>query len=53
MMAAAAEEGCFGRQRRRQTTTAAGDNGMQDWAADYKGEGQEWSARDGRDTEWQ
>jgi hypothetical protein len=33
--------------------TAADNNGMQDWAADYKGDGQEQVARDGRDMEWQ
>ncbi len=52
MMAAAAEDGSGGLQRRRQTTTAADNKGMQDWAADYEGDGQEWAARDGRDTEW-
>ena len=51
-MAMAAEDGSGGQQRQRQTTTAADDNGMQDWAADYKGNGQEQAARDGKDTEW-
>ncbi len=52
MMAAAAEDG-GGRQRwRRQTTTAADNNSMQDWAADYNGDGQERAARDGGHTEW-
>jgi hypothetical protein len=32
------------RQWRRQTTTVADDNGMQDQAADYEGEGGEWAA---------
>ncbi len=53
MMAAAAED-CGGRRRQqRRTMTAADDNSMQDWAADYKGNGQERAARDGRDTKWQ
>ncbi len=51
MMAAAAEDGCSGQQWKRWTTTAVDNNGMQDWAADYKGEGQERGARDGGDTE--
>ncbi len=37
----------------KQTTTAADNNGMQDWAADYKADELEWAARDGKDTEWQ
>ncbi len=53
MMAAAAEDGGGGRRRQRRTTTAANDNGMQDWAADYKGDGQERLVRDSVDTEWQ
>ena len=52
MMAAAAEDGSSGRRRRRRTTTAMDNNSMQDWAADYKGDGQERAARDGGDTEW-
>ncbi len=28
----------------------AEDNNMQDWVADYDGEGQEWAAREGRDS---
>ncbi len=52
MMAAAAEDGCGIQQRQRQTTTAADNNSMQDWAADYKGGGQERAMRDGRDMEW-
>jgi hypothetical protein len=53
MMAVAAEDGSSGQQRRRRTTLAADDNGMRrDWAADYKGDGQERAARDGGDTEW-
>jgi hypothetical protein len=51
MMAAAAEDGGGRQQQQRQTITAADDNGMQDWAADYKGEGQERAARDNGDTE--
>ncbi len=50
MMAMAVEDG-GGRQRwQRQTMIAAEDNGMQDWAADYNGEGQERAAREGRDS---
>ena len=30
-----------GRQQLQRTTTAADDNGMQGWAADYEGEGGE------------
>ncbi len=52
MMAAAAEDGRGGRQRQRRAMTAADDNSMQNWAADYQGEWQEWAARDGGDTEW-
>ncbi len=33
--------------------TAADNNGMQDLAADYKGDGQERAARDEGDTELQ
>ncbi len=49
------DDGCgsSGQQLRRQTTTAADSNGMQDWAATYEGDGQERAARDGGDTEWQ
>ncbi len=39
-------DGNGGRQRWR-TTTAADDDGSQDWVADYDGEGREWAARDG------
>ncbi len=53
MMAALAEDGGGGRRWQRQTTTTADDNGIQDWAANYKGDGQERVARDGGDTEWQ
>ncbi len=52
MMAAGAEDSGGGRRRRRWTMTAADDNGMRDWVADYKGDEQERAARDGRDTEW-
>jgi hypothetical protein len=31
-------------------TTATDDDGSQDWAADYDGEGQEWAVRDGGDS---
>ncbi len=53
MMAAAAEDGCGRGQGQRWTTIAVDDNGMQDWAADYEGKGQERAARDGGDMEWQ
>ncbi len=53
MMAAAAEDSCGGRRWQRRTTTAADNNSMQDWGADYKGEGQERAAIDGGDMEWQ
>ncbi len=53
MMAASTEDGGGGQRRQRQTMTAADNNGMQDWAADYEGDGQEPAARDGGDTEWQ
>jgi hypothetical protein len=53
MMAAAAEDCGSGQRWQRWTTTAADNNSMQDWAADYKGDGQERVARDGGDTEWQ
>ncbi len=33
--------------------TAADGNGMQDWAAAYEGDGKEWAAKVGGDTEWQ
>ncbi len=39
MMAVAMEDGGSGQRRQRRTTIAAEDNGMQDWAADYEGEG--------------
>ncbi len=51
MIAAAVEDGGGGRQWQRQTTTAVDNNGMQDWVADYKGDGQGQAARDGGDTE--
>ncbi len=53
MMAAAVEDGSGGQRRRRWTTTVADNNNMQDWAAEYKGYGQEWAVRDGEDMEWQ
>ncbi len=52
MMAVVAEDGGGGQRWRRWTTTAAEDNGMRDWAVDYKGDKLERAARDGRDTEW-
>jgi hypothetical protein len=48
----AVEDGGGGRQRQRRSMTVAEDNGMQDWAVDYKGDGQERVAREGRDMEW-
>ncbi len=53
MMAAAGEDGGEGKRQQSQTTTVADNNGMQDSAVDYKGDGQEWAARDSRDTELQ
>ncbi len=53
MMAVGAEDGSGGRPRRRRITTAVDNDGMRDWAANYKGEGQERAARDSGDTEWQ
>jgi hypothetical protein len=53
MMAAAAEDSGGGQRRQRRTMIVADDNGMQDWVADYEGDGQEQLARDGGDTEWQ
>ncbi len=52
MITASAEDG-GGRRWQRQTTTAADNNGMQDWAADYKGDTLKRAARDSGDTEWQ
>ncbi len=52
MMAAAMEDGSGRRQRQKQTTAVGDNNGMQDWATDYKGEGQERAERDDRDMEW-
>ncbi len=42
-----------GQRWQRQTTTAADNNNMQEWAEDYKGGRQERAARDYRDIEWQ
>jgi hypothetical protein len=50
MMAVAVEDGSGRRQQRRRTTIAAEDNGMQDQAADYDGDGQEQVAREGGDS---
>jgi hypothetical protein len=47
MMAVAVEDGGGGQQQRKWTTIAAEDKGMQDWVADYDGEGQERVAREG------
>ncbi len=41
MMTAAEEVGSSGQQRQRRMTMMANDDDMQDWAADYGGEGQE------------
>ncbi len=50
MMAVAVEDGGSVQRRRRWTTIVAEDNGMQDRAADYDGEGKERVAREGRDS---
>jgi hypothetical protein len=50
MMAAAVEDSGSGGRWQRQTTIAAEDNGMQDRAADYGGEGKERVAREGGDN---
>ncbi len=50
MMAVAVEDGGCGQQRRRRTMIAAEKNVMQDWVADYDGEGQERVAREGGDS---
>ncbi len=52
MMAVAAEDGSSRQQRQRRTTTAVDNSSMQDWVANYKGEGQEQAARDGGVTGW-
>ncbi len=49
------DDGCSkdcgsGQQWQRQTMSAADDKSIQDWAADYNGEGQEQAARDGGDS---
>jgi hypothetical protein len=44
MTMAVADDDGKGRQQWRQTRTAADDNGVQDGAADYGGEGQEQAA---------
>jgi hypothetical protein len=43
-MATAEDNNGNGGQQKQQTTTALDDNGMQDWVADYKGEGGEQAA---------
>jgi hypothetical protein len=53
MMVVAAEDGGSGGGWQRWTMTAADNNGMQDWVAEYKEDRQEWAARDDGDTEWQ
>jgi hypothetical protein len=50
MIAVAVEDGGGGWQWQRRTTIVAEDNGMQDWAVDYDGEGQERAAREGGDS---
>jgi hypothetical protein len=50
MMAVAVEDSGGGRQWLRRKTIAAEDNGMQDQAADYDGEGKEQVAREGGDS---
>jgi hypothetical protein len=49
MMAATVEDHGGGRRQWR-TTMAVDDNGSQDRAADYDGEGQEWAVRDDGDS---
>ncbi len=48
------DDGCGGggQRQQRQTMTVTDSNDMQDWAAAYEGDRQEWAGRDGRDTEW-
>jgi hypothetical protein len=43
---AAVEEDNNGRRRQRWMTKAADDDGTQDQAADYEGEGGKWAAND-------
>jgi hypothetical protein len=50
MMAVVVEDCNGGRWWQRRTTIAAEDNGMQDWVADYDGEGQERAAKEGGDS---
>jgi hypothetical protein len=50
MMAVAMEDSGGRQQWQRQTTIAVEDNGMQDQAADYNGEGKDWVAREGGDS---
>jgi hypothetical protein len=50
MMAVAVEDGGGGQWQQRRKTIAAKDNGMQDQAADYNGEGKERVAREGGDS---
>ncbi len=50
MMAVAVEDGSSGQRQRRRTMIMAEDNSIQDWVADYNGEGQERAAREGRDS---
>ncbi len=44
------EDSGDGQLWQRRTTIAAKDNGTQDPAVDYDGEGQEWAAREGGDS---
>ncbi len=50
MMAVVVEDGGGRGRWQRRTTIAAEDNGMQDRAADYNGEGKEWMAKEGGDN---
>ncbi len=52
MMAVVAEDGGSRQRWQMRAATAAEDNSMQDWVADYEGDGQERVARDGGDMEW-
>ncbi len=50
MMAVVVEDGGGGQRGRRRTMIATEDNGMQDQAVDYNGEGQERAAGEGGDS---
>ncbi len=50
MMAVVVEDGGCKQQWQRRTTIVAEKNVMQDWVADYNGEGQKWVVREGGDS---